>query len=606
MSSVFVSYARRDWPVAEALVKELQARGFDVWWDRELVAGGAFQSQLAEKLDAARAVIVIWSAHAARSDWVIGEARRALEAGKLLATRLPNVRFNQIPERFRAQQTEDVADLDKIVRALQALGISAGSSADIGRPEPGDRIARSLHALKQLDVPRISYFLPIVILLAAVFMGAAFVMVAQTIGIGLVPWIPEGAGRSLPSKQVGFVPALNWSLASLILFPMAWALISHAFSRLTDIRREVVRSQMVVTTAFEPIREDDEALDRLFRDVRRVTWMLIAAVTTLVMVVSLVDFYNGVVKVYLDSSLSGSINKIGPGASVRLDHDFILRDWSIAAFLARSDGVNVDSAANLWFSTAAYLVYPMLGAGILFSYFLVLTGFGMLLMPGAAGKYGLMLVPDMASSDARRGFEAFSELFAHSVSIMALSFCCAYLMQLQNFYLRVEAPSLWAFLSPDFGSAWSNFAAGRTASGLDDLIGNALADGVPHGALLGVVAWFGAAFMPLILLGIAYLLLRASALRGRRRILREIEHNGMSGLLKLTDLPKEEVQRRLGSMRSWPLSWPRLNQMLFWYGALMTGLIFYKLGFLFMLATLLLVAYVTVNSFHTAELREPD
>jgi len=607
VSSVFVSYARKDWPVAEALVKELQARGFDVWWDRELVGGGAFHSQLAEKLDAARAVVVIWSEHAARSDWVVGEARRALEAGKLVATRLPGVRFNQIPERFRDQQTEDVADLDKIARALGSLGAEAiVRSSEISRPEPGDRIAQSIRALARLDTPRVSHFLPIVILILALFLGAAFVMVAQAIGIGFVPWVPEGSATGIGSKQVGYVMALNWSLAGIVLFPMAWALISHVFGSLADIRREAVRAQMVVTTAFEPIREDDEALDRLFRDVRRVTWTLVGVVTGLVALVSLTDFYNGVARVYLDGTIASSINRIGSGAPVPLAHDFILRDWSIATFLTRADGVSVDGTANFVFSAIAYLTYPMLGAGILFSYFLVLTGFGMLLMPGAAGKYGLMLVPDVGSSDARRGFEAFSELFAHSVSIMALSFCCAYLMQLQNFYLRVEAPTLWAFLAPDVAGAWRSFSAGRIADGLDELIGNAFAGRTPYSALLGIATWFATAFMPLVLLGVAYLLLRASALRGRRRMLREIERGGMGSLLKLTDLPEAEVKRRLANMRIWPLSWPPLNAMVLWYGLLMTGLVFYKLGFLFMLATLVLVATVTINSFHAPALPDEE
>ena len=151
---IFVSYARKDWSVAASLVKELEARRFNVWWDRELIAGEKFNETIAEKLDAARAVIVLWSKNAARSDWVNGEASRAFRANKLIATHMPGFRMDQISEDFRSQHSEPVKDLDRIVRALGRLGVSPTiTSNDVGRPAPGDRIARSLSALRSLEAP---------------------------------------------------------------------------------------------------------------------------------------------------------------------------------------------------------------------------------------------------------------------------------------------------------------------------------------------------------------------------------------------------------------------------------------------------------------------
>jgi hypothetical protein len=90
--------------------------------------------------------------------------------------------------------------------------------------------------------------------------------------------------------------------------------------------------------------------------------------------------------------------------------------------------------------------------------------------------------------------------------------------------------------------------------------------------------------------GIAYLCLRASALRGRRRVLAEIDAHGMSGLFKLTDLPAEEVRRRLATMQFWPMRRPTLAQTIGWYALISTGLVFYKLGIVYVVATLVVTS----------------
>ena len=39
MADLFISYAREDRPVADALARSLQAMGFDVFWDNEIPPG---------------------------------------------------------------------------------------------------------------------------------------------------------------------------------------------------------------------------------------------------------------------------------------------------------------------------------------------------------------------------------------------------------------------------------------------------------------------------------------------------------------------------------------------------------------------------------------
>ena len=71
---VFVSYARGDRAWAEAIIAALEQAGIAVWWDAMIPGGKRFSGRIAEALDKASAVMVLWSANSAGSDWVQDEA----------------------------------------------------------------------------------------------------------------------------------------------------------------------------------------------------------------------------------------------------------------------------------------------------------------------------------------------------------------------------------------------------------------------------------------------------------------------------------------------------------------------------------------------------
>src|SRR5438128_1746654 len=84
MSDVFVSYARPDEPHAERIAEALRGEGYSVWRDDELPAHRAYADVIEERLKSADAVVVLWSADAARSQWVRAEADAARSAGTLV------------------------------------------------------------------------------------------------------------------------------------------------------------------------------------------------------------------------------------------------------------------------------------------------------------------------------------------------------------------------------------------------------------------------------------------------------------------------------------------------------------------------------------------
>ena len=81
MSDVFLSYASEDRERAAQLARALGQQGWSVWWDRKIIAGQAFDQAIERELEAARAVVVLWSAHSIASEWVKNEAAVAAERG---------------------------------------------------------------------------------------------------------------------------------------------------------------------------------------------------------------------------------------------------------------------------------------------------------------------------------------------------------------------------------------------------------------------------------------------------------------------------------------------------------------------------------------------
>lgn len=84
MSDIFISYAHSTEATAARIADVLRAQGHAVWRDDQLLAHGAFADVIEERLRAAKAVIVVWSADAAKSQWVRAEADLARSAGTLV------------------------------------------------------------------------------------------------------------------------------------------------------------------------------------------------------------------------------------------------------------------------------------------------------------------------------------------------------------------------------------------------------------------------------------------------------------------------------------------------------------------------------------------
>ena len=138
MSHVFISYARADEPIASLIADELRQDGFEVWRDDEIPAHRPYAEVIEERINGALAVVVLWSAEAAKSHWVRAEADTARTALTLVQATLdgtiPPLPFNQIQcanlKAWDGQRT--ASGWRKLVSSVCELARPQPASADEG------------------------------------------------------------------------------------------------------------------------------------------------------------------------------------------------------------------------------------------------------------------------------------------------------------------------------------------------------------------------------------------------------------------------------------------------------------------------------------------
>ncbi|HYD13844.1 MAG TPA: YARHG domain-containing protein [Allosphingosinicella sp.] len=100
MVDVFISYSRGNQDAVRQLAEAVKRLGYVVWWDDELPPHLSYGDVITEKIGAAKAAIVVWSAGSIGSEWVRAEADLARNQKKLIQTALDNcmppMPFNQI------------------------------------------------------------------------------------------------------------------------------------------------------------------------------------------------------------------------------------------------------------------------------------------------------------------------------------------------------------------------------------------------------------------------------------------------------------------------------------------------------------------------------
>ena len=143
MADIFISYARPNEGLAKKAGDALRAAGYAVWRDDELPAHRAYSDVIEERIKSAKAVLVLWSNEAVKSQWVRAEADAARELGTLVQVSLdgvmPPMPFNQIQCADLFGWTGDTSweGWRKVEASLSSLaGLSASPAGDETDKEP--------------------------------------------------------------------------------------------------------------------------------------------------------------------------------------------------------------------------------------------------------------------------------------------------------------------------------------------------------------------------------------------------------------------------------------------------------------------------------------
>lgn len=123
MADVFISYSSKDRALAEALARDIEAAGWSVWWDPAIRAGENYRDVIVRELDAAKAVVVIWTKHSVKSEWVISEAGRAMRKprDRYVAVREGGLDEHDIPQPFNVRHAASLDDRAAILSSVERL-----------------------------------------------------------------------------------------------------------------------------------------------------------------------------------------------------------------------------------------------------------------------------------------------------------------------------------------------------------------------------------------------------------------------------------------------------------------------------------------------------
>jgi hypothetical protein len=179
VADVFISYSSQNRQQAAEVAQALHGLGLDVWWDRELVVGQAYDQAIERALDGAACVVVLWSEHAVASEWVRNEAAAGLQRGVLVPANLDGVK---LPLEFRRRQT---ADLSHWAGDVQHEGFQALHRAIVAVVQP----SRPLGEAGQMPQRGVAHPLratqPKAVLAALLFFVVA--------GLGILLWSRQSA-----------------------------------------------------------------------------------------------------------------------------------------------------------------------------------------------------------------------------------------------------------------------------------------------------------------------------------------------------------------------------------------------------------------------------
>ncbi|HEY9011900.1 MAG TPA: hypothetical protein VIN06_12860 [Devosia sp.] len=435
--------------------------------------------------------------------------------------------------------------------------------------------------------------------IAAFFVGAAFLIAAFSIGILNFETCWNGTAGELATyqlvacnephilaKQVGFGLALNWSVGLCLLFPFFIYCVCETVNGGLWAVDEMVRRQMIVSDSWHT--PTDAFMRKLVRRRTFTLILVVVAVTVLATFFVALQYYRVVGRFY------------GEGAfpTFRFDDPQNEADWSIAAPICAHTGeksaqctmVLQYRALNSWFSAAAYAYLVYLGAISAISFMCAFGLYVRFIFAADVRNAKLRVIPDLRSTDPRRGFEVLEDFFTYAIIGCFVLFAMGYLVTLQNVYLRQPDRDLAAFFLPLIPAKldWKPEVLIETIrSGVEFVLVN---------GKTVAVTFLGLFFIALVIAAAAAAL-GSAARKGARVVARELAaqppNPAFADYLHRINVTPSQAQGAIEDIRYWPMEWPTLVTTVAWLLLGIVAMLFVNFGAVIVAAGL---TYVIVQA----------
>ncbi|WP_299500420.1 hypothetical protein [uncultured Roseobacter sp.] len=392
-------------------------------------------------------------------------------------------------------------------------------------------------------------------------------------------------------KQVGYSFAINWWPVLVVLMPFSLFFAFSSVQQMQRVFRNMLAHGMFCASDWSPPSNESKVVPDLKKMVRYmwVTFSISGLVIFLLIAWTMFNDWYCVVHAPLTQGelLTNVTADKRPALCQNMAGQEL--DWSISAIFASNAGIALpahsvvpSTTVNWWFSAYVYFLMSV-QLSLLMIYFCFVFSLAVTVFRLRQGSTNLRIIPNLKSADPldRMGFENFEPVMQPCILVTILSFIMAFLMRLQNEYLRSKEPgNVFQFMF----------------SGIDDLVSadgglknvGLLFDtgllGDPNSQIGGPAVIVVFALVSVVLA----FLLRRTAIEARNQVQAAVNHPEKSPkILALYGMDRDEVLEKLTKVSVWPLGWPRLRQMLTLAGFGIACFYFYKLAFVWIAIVLI-------------------
>ncbi|MBM3559112.1 MAG: hypothetical protein FJX53_04350 [Alphaproteobacteria bacterium] len=233
---------------------------------------------------------------------------------------------------------------------------------------------------------------PVMTAYAVAVVGMIAIAASEFIGVGRFTAIVLCAAcdGGVVEKQVGYIYAVNWSLAFVLLLPAALRFGLAALQEIGHRFRAMALARMFADAGFR-VMDGSEVIAYWHRTVGRlaVFMVVIAAVVTAYIANDFMTVVAG-------------MEAKGPPVRISLDDTALENDWSIAALLQAAPGETLPNAtATFWFALIVYVLLAVSGSIYGFIFFSFAFGLTSIVNRLSRSDVRPLLLPDLGAEDLR-------------------------------------------------------------------------------------------------------------------------------------------------------------------------------------------------------------